>query len=329
MELIDGTDSSLTVSWSEMSGAKRYVLQYSRAAASDEIKFETLSDKLTTNQARKRNLDGDCGFFFRAGGVFGDEEEPKRWITHSVPFYLLSKEQEVARMTKPNVVPSGYHAVKVSWQAHGVNVSYELQIRENKGGAPWKTIATSLSGTEARKKNLTFVDGYTFRIRPAGTDTAFSIPSAVVRGADLSDGINGIFSVLETNALLINKTTSISISEALAGKEYILLYVSAHWCPPCRQFTPMLINWYQQMRRFVEIVFLSADHDENSFISYFASMPWLAVDFDDDGREKIKERIKVTGIPRLVVLDGKTGKIIVDNAVGHPLDIAKWRTISK
>jgi len=83
------------------------------------------------------------------------------------------------------------------------------------------------------------------------------------------------------------------------------------------------------MKRFVEIVFLSADHDENGFISYFASMPWLAVAFDDDGREKIKERIKVTGIPCLVVLDWKTGKIIVDNAVGHPLDIAKWRSISK
>mmetsp|Transcript_29739 Transcript_29739/g.45072 ORF Transcript_29739/g.45072 Transcript_29739/m.45072 type:complete len:132 (-) Transcript_29739:19-414(-) len=131
-------------------------------------------------------------------------------------------------MTQPNVVPAGYQAVKVSWQAHGGNVCYELQMRENKGGAPWKRIATSLSGTEARKKNLTFMNGYTFRIRPTGTDTAFSIPSAVARGSDLSNGIKGMFSVLETNALLINKATSISISEALAGKEYILLYVSAH-----------------------------------------------------------------------------------------------------
>mmetsp|Transcript_17834 Transcript_17834/g.26390 ORF Transcript_17834/g.26390 Transcript_17834/m.26390 type:complete len:330 (+) Transcript_17834:173-1162(+) len=329
MELIDRTDSALTISWPEVNGAKRYKLQYSRVSTSDEIKFETLSDQLTTSQARKRNLEGDCGFFFRAGAIIGDEEEPEKWITHSDAFYLLSEEQSQARMPQLKVESAGYHAVKVSWNASDGAVGYELQMRENKGGAPWKTIAASFSGIEVRKKNLTSAKGYTFRARPVGINAAFSIPSEGATGADLSDGIRRIFSVLEGNELLINKATSVPLSDALAGKDFILLYVSAHWCPPCRQFTPMLINWYQKVKNIVEIVFLSADHDESGFKSYYASMPWTAVGFDDDGREKLMGYIKVTGIPRLVVLDGKTGNTLVDNAVSQPLDIAKWRALSK
>ena len=34
-------------------------------------------------------------------------------------------------------------------------------------------------------------------------------------------------------------------SEALAGKEFICIYFSAHWCPPCRGFTPVLKDFYQ------------------------------------------------------------------------------------
>ena len=30
----------------------------------------------------------------------------------------------------------------------------------------------------------------------------------------------------------------------LADKELVMYYFSAHWCPPCRQFTPMLKDFY-------------------------------------------------------------------------------------
>ena len=31
-----------------------------------------------------------------------------------------------------------------------------------------------------------------------------------------------------------------STIDALSGKEVVGLYFSAHWCPPCKQFTPEL-----------------------------------------------------------------------------------------
>jgi thiol-disulfide isomerase/thioredoxin len=57
-------------------------------------------------------------------------------------------------------------------------------------------------------------------------------------------------------------------------------YFSAHWCPPCRAFTPKLAELYkeaQQSSDAFRIVFVSSDRDEESFNEYRAHMPWSAV----------------------------------------------------
>lgn len=36
----------------------------------------------------------------------------------------------------------------------------------------------------------------------------------------------------------------------MAGKQALALYFSAHWCPPCRGFTPQLAEWYMQAPNF-------------------------------------------------------------------------------
>jgi len=61
------------------------------------------------------------------------------------------------------------------------------------------------------------------------------------------------------------------------------IYFSAHWCPPCRGFTPELAKFYKQMKEKVgdklEIVFVSSDRVEAEWKQYFAEMPWLSVPF--------------------------------------------------
>ena len=57
-------------------------------------------------------------------------------------------------------------------------------------------------------------------------------------------------------------------------------YFSAHWCSPCREFTPKLSELYKEFKStsdLFDIVFVSSDNDEKSFDEYRKEMPWLAV----------------------------------------------------
>lgn len=63
------------------------------------------------------------------------------------------------------------------------------------------------------------------------------------------------------------------------------LYFSAHWCPPCRAFTPQLVQWYHNVKKGsngenFDIVFLSSDRDLAQFKEYFREMPWYAVPYE-------------------------------------------------
>jgi thiol-disulfide isomerase/thioredoxin len=326
--LFDARSDSLTVSWTATEGVSKYILEYKTA---DDDEFALLSDKLSQPQARKRHLTPGKDYFFRVAAV-GSEEGERSWQTHSEPFACLSTDQDEKSMAAPKVTNAGSNqAFNISWiKASTASESYELQMRENQGGEEWMTIAPSLSGTEVKKKNLTSKFGYQFRLRPASGSEPFSPPSEVMVARGLSQGIQRFFNSLDDGTLLRSgQQDPVPLADALGGKEFVLLYASAHWCPPCRQFTPMLANWYKMNRKYAEIVFLSCDHDAPGFKSYFASHPWMAVDYDDDARDNLMAAIKVSGIPRLVVLSGKTGRILVDNAVGQPLDVNTWRSLDK
>ena len=106
-------------------------------------------------------------------------------------------------------------------------------------------------------------------------------------------------------------------ADALGGhvtRKPVALYFSAHWCPPCRQFTPMLANWYTQgLSNKLEIVFVSADRDESSFNSYYNEQPWKALPFDNRAvKDALSQKYGVSGIPALVILDADGSLITKD-----------------
>jgi len=71
---------------------------------------------------------------------------------------------------------------------------------------------------------------------------------------------------------------------ALVGKN-VLLYLSAHWCPPCRGFLPKLTEAYDKIKvndDSLKVVFISSDRDQASFDEFFATMSWLALPFGDE-----------------------------------------------
>ena len=90
------------------------------------------------------------------------------------------------------------------------------------------------------------------------------------------------------------------------------LYFSAHWCPPCRGFTPKLINFYNVVNKNnkqLEIIFVSSDKNESEFNEYYNSMPWLSIPFKDESIQNLKETFEIMGIPTFLVFNSD-GKLI-------------------
>ncbi len=94
-------------------------------------------------------------------------------------------------------------------------------------------------------------------------------------------------------------------SEVLSGKRFIGLYFSAHWCPPCRGFTPVLASAYSAIKaadpNALEIIFVSSDSDTKSFSEYYGSMPWVSLPFENDVKDALADKHKISGIPALII----------------------------
>jgi len=113
---------------------------------------------------------------------------------------------------------------------------------------------------------------------------------------------------------LKTKDGVVSTAEALKGKQAVALYFSAHWCPPCRGFTPKLAEIYKGLvaaGKSFEIVFVSSDREEPDFDSYYGEQPWLALPYAERKlKAALSKKFKVSGIPSLIILDGETGEVI-------------------
>lgn len=130
-----------------------------------------------------------------------------------------------------------------------------------------------------------------------------------------SHEIQSLLSSSGRDFLIRNNGDQVKI-DSLKGKK-IGLYFSASWCGPCKRFTPILAEVYNELSRQgdFEVIFVSGDEDDEAFKGYFSKMPWLAVPFSDsETRDKLDELFKVMGIPHLVILD-ENGKVVSDGGV--------------
>lgn len=104
--------------------------------------------------------------------------------------------------------------------------------------------------------------------------------------------------------------------DQLKGK-IVGIYFSAHWCPPCRAFTPKLVEFRDKNAKDFEIVFVSADKTEKDQQGYMTEtkMQWPAVKWHSDEANALTKKYSVTGIPKLVILSAK-GDTITENGRG-------------
>lgn len=108
------------------------------------------------------------------------------------------------------------------------------------------------------------------------------------------------------------------------------LYFSAHWCPPCLKFTPKVKIEYNKLKaagKKAEVVFVSSDRNAESFASYFADMPWLALDYDQrDLKQMLSSAFGVEGIPTLLWINPRTGEVLLngDETILYGADFFPW-----
>jgi nucleoredoxin len=114
---------------------------------------------------------------------------------------------------------------------------------------------------------------------------------------------------------LLTKNGEKPTADVLQGKKYVGIYFSAHWCPPCRGFTPKLAVSYEEslQAKDLEIVFVSSDKDEKAFAEYFEEQPWVALPYSKrDKKDAISKKFKVQGIPTFVILDHEGALVCAD-----------------
>jgi len=101
-------------------------------------------------------------------------------------------------------------------------------------------------------------------------------------------------------------------------QDLVLYYFSAHWCPPCRQFTPMLSDFYGEVSDDLEIVFVSSDRSPDDMISYMKEShgDWCGVEHNSALANDLKQKYGVQGIPMLVVVK-KDGSVVTKDGRSH------------
>ncbi len=134
------------------------------------------------------------------------------------------------------------------------------------------------------------------------------------------------------------------------------MYFSAHWCPPCRAFTPVLSKFATDNAEKLEcaFVFVSSDQvsrlrtrvllflrpskpsllhpplqDLDAFTDYFGHMSWdLALPFEDKHKDIVGADVR--GIPTLKIFEIASGKMITANGrAGVGAGACQWRAPSQ
>ncbi len=334
-QLVERDHSSVLIAWDGHDEAVSYELQVNTHHDCDrDEEWQTLSSSLKSTSVKKKNLTEGTPYRFRVRFV-NQQQIWCSWSHSSEPFYPLGSNIQI--MPAPEMVSHDGSSVTLRWVEVPQTLGYRVRFRDDNHLSTWSSISDMVKSSIMKKKGLENHVSYYFAVMPvfpvghhSESSWAFSLSGGPFKTAILSPHLKQLLppSILWKNPKENNAVQSISTSDALAGK-HLAIYFSAHWCGPCRNFTPKLADLYHQIKtqgKNLEVIFCSADHDESGFNSYYASMPWMSIEYEDPKREEFMSLFKVSGIPRLCILS-PSGRIIEDNAATRVLmmrDVDQW-----
>ncbi len=133
-----------------------------------------------------------------------------------------------------------------------------------------------------------------------------NVIAAAVKG-DLVTAKNGILSTFN--------------DQPLENKKLIALYFSAHWCAPCRKFTPELVDYYNRVAPShpeFELIFVSNDRSASAMQAYMndLQMPWPAIDYDKIAEKAGINNYASKSIPCLVLVNAR-GQVLSSSSDGE------------
>lgn len=161
------------------------------------------------------------------------------------------------------------------------------------------------------------------RSRMAAAAAANVVPTAPATSASVPSGPSQMAALLRGGKLVTCKGGQLANYDEtqLEAKKYFAFYYSAHWCGPCKRFTPELVEFYHQMTQDhpeVEVVFISRDHSAADMGNYMreTGMPWPALRYERTGSEHELTKYAGGGIPDLVLTD-RDGRVLSDSFHGE------------
>lgn len=205
----------------------------------------------------------------------------------------------------------------------------EAEFVEKKG-APGSEIAVVKTPAgkvlELKLATLSTEDQEFVKSQPA--DTAKTSPAAAGKADAKTKPADGkpaaepasMFKKMLDGKLVALEGKKISKYTIAEEPKYYAFYFSAHWCPPCRAFTPQLVEFYNAQegkKKDFEIIFVSSDNSEDEMEEYIKgdSMPWPVISYRNVARMKDIKKYCGNGIPCLVLVD-REGKVISDSYEG-------------
>ena len=119
--------------------------------------------------------------------------------------------------------------------------------------------------------------------------------------------------------------------EASIDKEtkYIAYYFSAHWCPPCRKFTPLLAEFYKEnfgkTTHSFDIAFVSSDRNTSAMKKYMkeGKMGFKGVKHRSSLAKALDEKYAARYIPFLVIVDSEGNVVSKSKHASEVLDELK------
>ena len=141
---------------------------------------------------------------------------------------------------------------------------------------------------------------------------AFADGTEATAPAEPTPALRGLFG----SDLLTDKGKAADLAD-LNGK-IIAIYFSASWCPPCRAFSPRLVDLAKKLRsrgKPFALVLVGRDETERKALDYMKShkMTGYLVPPEADSNRALCKRYHVSSIPYLVIVDD-TGKTLDSSA---------------